>query len=1126
MDIAAWLRELGLERYEEAFRESEIDAAVLPELTDADLKELGIPLGSRKKLLKAVAALTAGDKRSPVPQAETNAAAEVALEARPAEAERRQLTVMFADLVGSTTLARQLDPEDMSEVMRAYHGRTTEVIRRWGGHVAKYLGDGVLAYFGWPQAHEDDAERAARAGLELTKAVGGLTASDGASLATRVGIATGRVVVGELIGEGSAREEAVVGETPNFAARLQVLAEPGTVVVAASTRRLLGGLFELSNLGAHDLKGFNEPVRAWRVVRAGSAESRFEALHGRHLIPLIGREEELQLMLARWRRAVDGEGQVVLLSGEAGIGKSRIVKALRERLATQPYTALSHYCSPHHTATALHPVIGLLERAAGFIHDDSPEARLEKLEALLAQGTERLAEAVPLIADVLGIAAGKRYPMPGLSPQRKAQRTLGVLVEQVEGLATRQPVLALYEDVHWIDPTTLESLGLLIERVQRLPVLVLITFRPEFVPPWSGRAHVTQLSLVRLGRHQGAAIVKRLIGGKALPEELLDQIVARTDGVPLFVEELTKAVLESGLLRDAGDHYEVAAPWPSLAIPSTLQDSLMARLDRLGPAKEVAQIGAVIGRDFDHQLLAAVFPSSERRLNDALDQLVASEMVFCHGAPPDATYSFKHVLVQEAAYNSLLNIRRQELHARIAQALQEHFPEVVANRPEVLARHFTHAELTEEAVRYWYRAGQQAAERFAHREGIAHLRKGIEVLEKLPDSAERDQRELDLQIALGSPLIMTKGYAAPEVEQIYRRAQQLSRRLGVVSELFTATWGLWLLNLTRMQLKSAQHLADELLSLAQRQSDPAYFLQARHAAWTTCLYLPELSACAEHAEQSMVLYNRDQHRSHKFLYGGHDPGVCARNHRALSQWLLGFPDRALVQAEEAVALAHELAHSFSLVLALTFFSFLRHFRREAGLAREHAQAVTTLCTEQGIAPQYLAIAGIVRGWAEVHETKAMQGIAEIRHALDQLEAMQVHHRRSYYLAILAEACGLVGEPEQGLSALTKAKAFMEETGEGLWEVEIHRLKGRLLLHRSSEGQGQAEAGFRKALHAARRQGARSLELRAAASLARLWRDQGKSAQAHDLLAPVYGWFTEGFDTADLKDAKALLDELR
>ena len=822
--------------------------------------------------------------------------------------------MLFCDLVGSTELAGQLDPEDLGEVIRGYQNAVAAEVARFEGHVAKFMGDGVLAYFGFPKAHEDDAERAVRAGLALIGKIGDLSAG-GRRLGARIGIATGPVVVGDLIGEGAAQEETVVGETPNVAARLQAVAEPGSVVIAPGTRRLVDGLFELADLGAHDLKGFTEPVRAWRVVGTGAVESRFEALHGRHLMPLVGREEELQLLLARWRRAADGEGQVVLLSGEAGIGKSRIVQALREQLAGQPHTPLSHYCSPYHTASALYPIIGLLERAAGFTRDDPPEARVDKLEALLAQGTEGLAEAMPLIADVLGIAAGERYPSPNLSPQRKAQRTLEILVDQVEGLASRQPVLALYEDAHWIDPTTLAALSLLIERVQHLPVLVLITFRPEFAPPWSGHAHVTQLSLARLTRRDGNAIVARLAGGKTLPEEVLDEIVARTDGIPLFVEELTKTVLESELLQDAGDHFELAGPLPPLAIPSTLQDSLMARLDRLAPVKEVAQTAAAIGREFDHQLLAAVSSSSEKQLSDALDQLVAAELVFRRGAPPDATYTFKHALVQEAAYNSLLKSRRQQLHALIAQVLEERSPDVAAKRPEVLAHHLTDAGLTEKAVGYWHRAAQQAGERFAHKEAIAHLTRALELLKSLPETPEHSGEEVRLQNALGISLTATKG-PAPEVAEAYLRARELAERIGDRRQIYAAVWGQWYFNFLRMRLHSARDLSYELLELAKREQDKELLLQAHHAAWPILLCGGETLLCREHAEQGIALYDRDEHRAHAMRYGGHDPGACCRYHGALALWLLGCADQAMAMSCDAVRLASELAQPFSVALAL------------------------------------------------------------------------------------------------------------------------------------------------------------------------------------------------------------------
>jgi class 3 adenylate cyclase len=672
-DVAGWLDQLGLPEYAPMFAAQAVDREVLAELSDQDLKDLGIPLGHRKRLLKAIAALAA--EATPPARPESPS---------PGTAERRQLTVLFCDLVGSTELSAPLDPEDMGALISAYQACCADVVRRWEGHVAKYMGDGVLAYFGYPRAHEDDAERAVRAGLDLVAAVARLPTGADMPLAARVGIATGLVMVGELIGEGAAQEQAVVGETPNLAARLQALAAPGSAVISQATRRLIGGLFELVDLGPLRLKGFVEPLAAFRVAGEGGAEGRFEALHGQRLTPLVGREHELAMLMERWTRAKDGEGQVVLIAGEPGIGKSRLLRALREELSGEPHLALSHFCSPYHSNSALYPIIVQLERAAGFAPDDGPETKLAKLAALLGQATGQLDEALPLLAALLGIPAGERDPPLSLSPQRQKQRSLEILIEQLAGLARARPVLELYEDLHWVDPSTLELLDLLVERVRSLPVLAVLTYRPEFRPPWAGHAHVTALPLNRLGRRQGAALVERITGGKALPGEILAQIVARTDGVPLFVEELTKTVLESGLLTAAGDHYEFSGPLPPLAIPATLHDSLMARLDRLATVKEVAQAGAVIGREFSHDLLAAVSPLAAAELDAALDQLVAAELVFRRGSPPDATYSFKHALVQDAAYQSLLKSKRQQVHALIVQVLEQRFPDVMDTKPELL----------------------------------------------------------------------------------------------------------------------------------------------------------------------------------------------------------------------------------------------------------------------------------------------------------------------------------------------------------------------------------------------------------------------------------------------------------
>jgi class 3 adenylate cyclase len=780
MDIAAWLQGLGLERYLEAFRANDVDADVLRTLTGDDLKELGVAsLGHRKKLLEAVAALAA-PAAGPGFADQTLTAEADAPAAKPREAERRQLTVLFCDLVGSTALSAQLDPEEMGAVIRAYQNAVAGETLRFEGHVAKFMGDGVLAYFGWPQAHEDDAERAVRAGLALVRAVAGLEAG-GRPLAARIGIATGLVVVGELVGEGEAQERAVVGETPNLAARLQALADPGSVVISQATRRLVGGLFELTDLGPTRVKGFAEPLAAFRVEGEGRADGRFEALHGQRLTPLIGREHELAMLLERWAWAKEGDGQVVLIAGEPGIGKSRLLRALREQLAGEPHLTLSHFCSPYHTNSALHPIFAQLERAAGIASHDEPADRLAKLEALLGQGTEHLEEAVPLIGALLGIPSGGRYPAPNLSPQRQKQRTLEVLIEQLAGLARDRPVLEQYEDVHWVDPSTLELLDLLVERVRTLPALVVLTYRPDFSPPWIGQSHVTALTMNRLGRRQGAAMVDRVTGGKALPDEILDQILANTDGVPLFVEELTKTVLESGLLTDAGDRYELSGPLPALAIPATLHDSLMARLDRLAPVKEVAQIGAVIGREFSHELLAAVLPLGEAGLTAALDQLVASELIFRRGTPPEATYSFKHALVQDAAYESLLKARRQQLHAKIGHVLEEHFPEVAATNPEVLAHHWRGADNLYKAICYLRDAATLAVERSSNREAAAHISVALELVRAQPPSVGRQQTETALRLSLGAALIQPKVTLQTRSAKPSGAPGSFPKRLGIAS---------------------------------------------------------------------------------------------------------------------------------------------------------------------------------------------------------------------------------------------------------------------------------------------------------------------------------------------------------
>ena len=748
--IADWLQKLGLGQYAQRFAENDINFAVLPHLTDQDLKELGVAsLGHRRQLLLAIAELNGIQKGA----VQRPSSTEVPI-APHDTAERRQVTVMFSDLVGSTALSARMDPEDLREVISAYQKCVAETVRRFGGFVAKYMGDGVLVYFGYPQAHEDDAAQAVRAGLELIGAVSSL--KHDAPLQTRVGIATGLVVVGDLIGSGEAQERGIVGETPNLAARLQALAEPNTVVIAEGTRRLLGNLFELEDLGAKELKGISGPIRAFAALRASAVESRFEALHATNLTALVGREEELELLLRRWSKAKTGEGQVVLLSGEAGIGKSRLTAALLENVASEPHTRLRYFCSPHHRDSALYPAITQLERAAGFRRDDTAEQRLDKLKAVLSQGTNDLREVVPLIADLLSISTGDGYPPIDLKPQKRKERTLAALISQVEGLSAKEPVLMIFEDVHWSDATTRESLDLLIDGVPRLRVLVIITFRPEFTPSWVGRPHVTLLALNRLPPRLRAVMIAQVTGGKALPKEITDQIIDRTDGVPLFIEELTKSVVDSGGVIEAGDRYAVTGS--ALAIPTTLQASLLARLDRLASAREVAQIGAALGRSFSHELISAVANIPQPQLDDALEELVRAELIFRRGTPPEAEYTFKHALVQDAAYATLLHSRRRELHARVADTLERaRVVDRAAVRPEILAYHLAQTPATERAVAYLREAAQVAAERWANAEAVQHLSRARELSSKLDDGQAKRELELAILLELGPMLLKSRG---------------------------------------------------------------------------------------------------------------------------------------------------------------------------------------------------------------------------------------------------------------------------------------------------------------------------------------------------------------------------------
>ena len=1029
-------------------------------------------------------------------------------------AERRQLSVMFCDLVGSTALASRLDPEDLHEVIAPYHRAVANVVRSFDGFVAKYMGDGVLIYFGYPRAHEDDAERAVRAGLGIIGAVGRLDVKS-IKLQARVGIATGLVVVGDLIGEGSAQEQSVVGEAPNLAARLQALAEPDAVVIAASTRRQIGGLFDLEDLGPQQLAGFAAPQRAWRVLGESGAVSRFEALRSGET-PLVGREEEVELLVRRWQQAKTGEGRVVLLSGEPGIGKSRLTAALSQAIESEPHTRLHYFWSPYHQDTALHPFIIQLERAAGFAREDTVEGKVGKLRALLEPG-RRDNDDIVLLSELLSL------PSSGadlnLSPQRRREKLFEALLSQFEAEAQRRPVLMVFEDAHWIDPTSRELLDLTIDRVRRLPVLVVITFRPEFQPPWDGRSHITSLALNRLGERDGTVMVHRLAGNAVLKDDIVAEIVERADGVPLFVEELTKAVVEG-----AGKGNRIAAVLGAtsligLSVPATLHASLIARLDRLGPLpKEVAQIGAVLGREFAYELIQPVAHCDETQLVAALDRLSEAGLLFCRGTAPHAVYLFKHALVQDAAYSTLLRGRRQELHARVAATLEKDFADLIERQPELLAHHLTSAGSTERAVDQWLNAGRHAAARLAHLEAIRHFERGLAALEGLAEGQTRDGREIELQLARGLSLFTAKGFVAPEAPHAYMRARALAERQGDARQLFTAVYGLWQSNIGSGAVEGARRLSDRLLQLTTDSADDGLRLQAHHSAWTTYLFAGEPIAAREHYEAGRRLYDPGRHGLHHRLYGGHDPGVCARYMGAQVHWLLGYPQRGLVIGGDALALAKQIGHSFSLGAALIMNTLLHLDRREPELALQRLEAAEALAAEQRLG--FVLEAPLLHGAVLMAQEAFGQAIACLREGLADRPGVRL---RCYGLVKLAEALARQGECGAALVAVREGLEEQEQTGQRRWEPELHRLEGVALLgiNRLEEAQNALE----EALRIARRQQAKSYELRAATTLARLWGDQGHHAEARDLLAPIYGWFTEGFGTPDLKDAKTLLDEL-
>jgi predicted ATPase/class 3 adenylate cyclase len=1112
MNLKDWLESNGLGKYAELFAENEIDFDLLPQLTEGDLDKLGLSVGARRRLALAIKSMDEPDRQpGGVNIVETGGA------------ERRQLTVLFCDLVGSTALSQRLDPEALRELIGGYQKKCSAVIGKYDGYVAQYLGDGVMIYFGWPRAHEDDAERAIRAALELVDIV---TKSGGAEpLHVRIGIATGTVVVGESSEADSSEPKLAVGETPNLAARLQGLAGVDEIVIAPTTRLLAGATVVVEDMGDQTLKGITEPVRSWRVNGLGRSRARLDTTSkAGAAMPLVGRATELALLLDRWEQAREGEGQVVLLCGEPGIGKSRLTQALREKVSDNPHIRIRYQCSPYHTSTALHPFVEQLQHAARFTPDDTADTKLAKLESLLSKAVDDPAQAVPFVASLLSVDYTSKYAPLTVTPQRQKDLMLQALGAQLTGLSGKTPVLMILEDAHWIDPTSQGLFNLMVPMVAERGVLLVVTFRPEYQPQWQGFGHVTPLLLSRLPRRQAAAMIEKVSAGTALSQDVVDEIVAKTDGVPLYVEEVTKAVMESRVGTADGGGHALPGSAGDLVVPSTLQASLMARLDRLSSAKDIAQIGACIGREFTMELLAAVSNRSEEDLTTAVHQLIDAELIYAKETLNRVTYVFKHALVQEAAYASLLRSRRERIHADIAEAMERLFPELGEARPEVLAHHFSHADRPDDAIGQWLIVGRRAVQQASNLEAVAHLDKALDALGNLPETASRKKQELAVRMVLGPALLAIKGWASREAYENYERARVLCDQFTDAPEMFATLWGIWVYRMTSSGSAMAMEVADELLRLSAREKDTELELQAHHAAWTTTVWTGKLDAALEHVQAGLAIYDIDAHRTHALRFGGHDPGVCGYGQGALALWLRGYVDQAFASAQEGIALGRKLNHAPSLVHGQVFASFIYHPARETQIVASLVDEIDRISSENGLS-LYMTYGEILGGWVRSMMGETAAGLEQTQDGVKRYDELQMRTGAGYIHSILAETFARDGKIDEALNELDTAMGWSEKSGDHYWDAEILRLKGAVTLQTSSPDESASEQHFLKAMDVAREMSARSLELRAANSLAELWQRQGKRNQAHDLLAPIYSLFTEGFDTSDLKEAKGLLDEL-
>jgi class 3 adenylate cyclase/tetratricopeptide (TPR) repeat protein len=1103
--VTDWLEKIGLPEYARCFAENGIDLDVLPDLTDHDLERLGVLLGHRRKILRAIA--------------ELNDKAEQTVEAAESDAERRHLTVMFCDLVGFTALSTQIDPEDMREVIAAYRTICAGAVRAYGGFIARFIADGVLAYFGYPRAHEDDAERAIRASLDIVAALKGKNISPAGSLSARIGIATGFVVIGELIGDAAASEQEATGDTPNLAARLQTLAEPGTIVIADATKRLIGRVFNLRDLGAVEVKGLRQRQQIWGVEGVASAEARFETVRATHSGAFVGRATETALLAERLELAWRGEGQAALICGEAGIGKSRLAAWLDQQAASQSHIRLRYQCSPYHSDSALYPFIAQIERAADIRADDPPDRRLDCLEAVLALSTSQVQAVAPLFASLLTIPTGTRYPPLSLTPTEQRRRTLLALLEQLEGLARRRPVLLVFEDAHWADPTSIELLGRALDRIAALPILAVATFRPEFKVPWTIRPNLTVLPLDRFDRHDTEAMIHEVTGGRNLSPAIVEQIVGKTDGVPLFIEELTKSVIESGALVEADAAPGLQGPPLPFPVPESLQDSLAARLDHLAPVKDTAQIAAVIGREFSYSLLKLISGREDVELRSALEQLEDAELVFRHGDPTEGLYSFKHALLQDAAYESLLKSRRQVLHRRIAEAMRDKFSALAQTQPEVIALHFSRAGMPQEAVEWWGKAGERSLHRSAFVEAIGHFRRAGDFAEALPDVPAVRHTRLRLQIACGNALIASRGTHAAETTAAFARARELAEGLDATSERFSVYYGLWVGHYVRGEIEPMRELVEAFLNDASRCKASSELSVAHRIYGVTRWFQGDFVGAQSHLEEAVAIYDPERDRDLSYRFGG-DVGVAAMVYLALVLWPLGEVARARQLIEDGLRLAVERDQVYTLAYAYGYKGIFETIRRDPARATPHLQDFLGLSQKYGL---------------QLFEIGAQFLLSWARHGGDQPDASPVMRRclgvlkqQKYALfwpvmhSLLAEVEADEGRVDAGLQILDDQLAEIERTGHHAFDVELHRMRGEFLRRSGPGGRASAEAAFRRAIDIAQQQRTPTFELRATVSLAQLYHDMGRHQAARDLLVPALRRFDDPVEVPEVLHAQRLL----